>query len=290
MGIVYARSNAFGNLYVSGQVLAADGSESLPGIAYSAQPGTGFYRAGSGLVNYSSNGTGRAQLGAGTIVVSADGGSFGIAAGGSFSPDVIFARDAAGAGGFRNSTNAQTLGIYTTYTSSTSYERLGIVTNAGTTTQILTQKGSGGGTVRPLQVGTEGAAALHLATNNANRWSVGASDGHLTAASDNTYDIGASGATRPRNGYFSADGIFGGALQSAGVSYSKAATAITAGGVQAFGTSSTGAFGIYTGSGAPTVTAAKGSLYLRSDGSGVGDRAYINSDGGATWTALTTAA
>ena len=53
---------------------------------------------------------------------------------------------------------------------------------------------------------------------------------------------------------------------------------------------SAGTFGIYYGSGAPTVSAAKGSLYLRTDGSGTGDRAYINTNGGTTWTALTTAA
>jgi hypothetical protein len=48
--------------------------------------------------------------------------------------------------------------------------------------------------------------------------------------------------------------------------------------------------GIYFGSGAPSVSAAKGSLYLRSDGSGTADRAYINTNGSTTWTALTTAA
>jgi hypothetical protein len=47
--------------------------------------------------------------------------------------------------------------------------------------------------------------------------------------------------------------------------------------------------GIYMGSGAPTVAAAKGSLYLRSDGSGVGDRAYINTNGTTGWAAITTA-
>lgn len=55
-----------------------------------------------------------------------------------------------------------------------------------------------------------------------------------------------------------------------------------------FGT--TAGFGIYYGSGAPTVTAAKGSWYLRSDGSGVNDRGYINTDGGTTWTAMVTVA
>jgi hypothetical protein len=48
--------------------------------------------------------------------------------------------------------------------------------------------------------------------------------------------------------------------------------------------------GVYFGSGAPTVSAAKGSLYLRSDGSGVNDRMYVNTDAGTTWTAVTTVA
>lgn len=48
--------------------------------------------------------------------------------------------------------------------------------------------------------------------------------------------------------------------------------------------------GILSGSGAPTVAAPKGTLYLRTDGSGVADRAYINTDGSTTWTNLTTAA
>lgn len=48
-------------------------------------------------------------------------------------------------------------------------------------------------------------------------------------------------------------------------------------------------FGIYIGSGVPTVSAGQGSLYLRSDGSANNNRAYINTDGGTTWTPLTTA-
>jgi hypothetical protein len=68
------------------------------------------------------------------------------------------------------------------------------------------------------------------------------------------------------------------------------ATAAPAGGSTAarllFGT--TAGFGVYYGSGAPSVSAAKGSLYLRSDGSGAADRAYINTDGGTTWTAIAT--
>ena len=47
---------------------------------------------------------------------------------------------------------------------------------------------------------------------------------------------------------------------------------------------------IFAGSGAPTFTATKGSLYLRTDGSSTSTRAYINTDGATTWTAVTTAA
>jgi hypothetical protein len=44
------------------------------------------------------------------------------------------------------------------------------------------------------------------------------------------------------------------------------------------------------GDGAPTYTAPKGSLYIRTDGSSTSTRMYINTDGATTWTAFTTAA
>jgi hypothetical protein len=71
-----------------------------------------------------------------------------------------------------------------------------------------------------------------------------------------------------------------------------ATTAIPAGGNAnvAYRASSTTTFGVYFGSGAPTISAAKGSLYLRSDGSGVADRMYVNTDGSTTWTAVATVA
>jgi len=47
---------------------------------------------------------------------------------------------------------------------------------------------------------------------------------------------------------------------------------------------------IYSDAGAPAFVAAKGSLYLRTDGSSTSTRAYINTDGNTTWTAVTTAA
>jgi hypothetical protein len=80
-------------------------------------------------------------------------------------------------------------------------------------------------------------------------------------------------------------------LAATGNITADSASGLVAGGASAFiATNVAAGMGIYVGSGAPTVAAAKGSLYLRSDGSGTGDRAYINTNGSTTWTALTTAA
>jgi hypothetical protein len=65
--------------------------------------------------------------------------------------------------------------------------------------------------------------------------------------------------------------------------------ALVAGGAAAFiATNTAVGMGMYVGSGAPTVAAAKGSIYLRSDGSSASTRLYV-SDGGTTWIAVTTA-
>ena len=67
-------------------------------------------------------------------------------------------------------------------------------------------------------------------------------------------------------------------------------TAPTAGGMLAVQISSTAGLGIYVGSGAPTIAAAQGSLYIRTDGSSTSTRLYVNTTGSTTWTNVTTAA
>ncbi len=64
-------------------------------------------------------------------------------------------------------------------------------------------------------------------------------------------------------------------------------TAPAAGGMAAFLASSTANFGVFVGSGAPSITAAQGSLYLRTDGTTTNDRIYVR--GSAAWIAITTA-
>ena len=69
----------------------------------------------------------------------------------------------------------------------------------------------------------------------------------------------------------------------------RSASGLTAGGAAGFiGTNVAAGMGVYFGSGAPTVAAAKGSIYLRSDGSSTSTRLYV-SDGSTTWIAVTTA-
>jgi len=63
---------------------------------------------------------------------------------------------------------------------------------------------------------------------------------------------------------------------------------VTAGGAKIINLGSTG-ISLVVGSGAPTLSAPKGSLYLRTDGSSTSTRAYVNTDGGTTWTSITTA-
>ena len=51
-----------------------------------------------------------------------------------------------------------------------------------------------------------------------------------------------------------------------------------------------GGINISTGTGAPTFTAVKGSIYVRLDGSSTVTRMYINTTGATTWTPITTSA
>jgi hypothetical protein len=112
--------------------------------------------------------------------------------------DLFLVRDAADTLAQRRSTNAQTFRVYNTFTDASNYERLGLGWS-GSTLQILTER-AGTGTSRDVQIGTQGTSSLYARTNNVDRWRF-TENGHLFAHADNTYDIGASGANRPRDVY-----------------------------------------------------------------------------------------
>lgn len=85
-------------------------------------------------------------------------------------------------------------------------------------------------------------------------------------------------------------GVFTGQFRVTDIVGAKTSTAPASGGTYYYRVGNSTDFGIYAGSGVPTISASKGSLYLRTDGSGTTDRAYINTDGSTTWTAITTVA
>ena len=121
------------------------------------------------------------------------------------SNDVILTRDAASVLAQRNSTNPQVFRVYNTFTDGSNYERG--VFDWSTTTNVLiigTQQG-GTGAARTLRLLTQGDANLQFFTNGTQRFDISSIGLRATAnliwTTDNTFDIGASGANRPRNLY-----------------------------------------------------------------------------------------
>ena len=85
--------------------------------------------------------------------------------------------------------------------------------------------------------------------------------------------------------------LSGAVISAVGNARILSGTAVPAGGTAGAGyrMSSTTNFGIFFGSGAPTLSAAQGSLYMRTDGSATSDRMYVNTGGATAWTPVITA-
>lgn len=115
-------------------------------------------------------------------------------------PDLILLRDAANTLAQRNGTNAQTFNLYGTYIDASNYQRLrtGLEADFGGDRYGIFAEKLGSPIAPNLDIGTIGNGNLTLVTNNNLRWIVNGS-GHLLAALDATYDVGASGASRPRD-------------------------------------------------------------------------------------------
>jgi hypothetical protein len=119
------------------------------------------------------------------------------------SADLFLARDAANTLAQRNGTNAQAFRLYETFTDVSNYSRLSF-SHSGGNFQIK-QEHAGTGTVRELQMGV----------SNGVQWKI-INGGHFLAGADNTYDIGASGANRPRAVYVAGDIVAGAVIQASG--------------------------------------------------------------------------
>ena len=108
----------------------------------------------------------------------------------------ILTADAANTLAQRNGTSAQTWRLYNTFTDASNGEWL----EFGFSSNVPY--------IRSTKNGTGTQRALNLGASGADNWQITTS-GHLLALTDNTYDIGASGATRPRTGYFGTSVLIG---------------------------------------------------------------------------------
>ena len=117
--------------------------------------------------------------------------------------DLTLFRDAANTLALRNGANAQAFRVYNTYTNASNYERaeLSWVSNVA-----RWQSTAVGRTVRNMEI-VRGSTSHWLFSVNGSYFGA-----HLLAGTDNLYDIGASGANRPRSIYTSSGVVFANSL------------------------------------------------------------------------------
>lgn len=188
-------------LVTATSIAVGDGVVGTPSIYFASETNTGFYRNSTSQISVTLNGAARAKFlatsGGGAIdLLGGASSEYFLSVGTIGSGDLKFVREAAGSFAQRNGTNAQAFRIYNTYTDVSNYERF-FVGWSSNTFYVQTEN-AGTGSERPLVLS---ASRLDFRTSGSYKWAI-TSGGHLLTSTDNTYDIGASGATRPRNGYF----------------------------------------------------------------------------------------
>lgn len=139
-------------------------------------------------------------------------------AGGGANENIVLTPKGSGVVEQRNGTTAQTFRIYNTFTDASNYERWDL----SGTSLIFSKAGTGAD--REVTFGnTTGFGSVYRSAqhtfknaNAATTWWQINTVGHLVAGTDNTYDIGASGATRPRNVYVANDLVVSNSITTSG--------------------------------------------------------------------------
>ena len=168
--------------------------------------GTGFLRdSGGGTLRWRINGVDRGAFGVQTIQVF---GSAQYIFGDN--GDIVLVRDAADTLAQRRGTNAQALRVYNTFTDASNYER-GEISWSG---NVLTVGTTNAGTGVTRRLTLSGAGDMVLSTGGSQRWNI-TGLGNFVAVVDNSCDIGACGANRPRS-IFVGTSIFAGAAGGIG--------------------------------------------------------------------------
>ena len=176
-----------------GVALAGDGSAAAPSLSFLGATSTGLFKLVSSI----------GMSVSGTHVATLFSSGFGLGSARALfwdstttpngNIDLALYRDAAGTLAQRNSTNAQAFRVYNTYTDAANYERLEFMWSSNIATIQTLAAGTGVGRVLNFS-----ALSMGFYTSGTQRWLFN-NAGNMIAATDNTYDIGASGANRPRD-------------------------------------------------------------------------------------------
>lgn len=140
----------------------------------------------------------------------------GVGIGGS---DVLLRRDAANALAVRNGANAQTMNIYGTFTDGSNYERLAVVSTAGSLFTIVAQTAGTGGDNLGITLQTAGTGELNLKIAgtqyltlgggaSSGIWNIQLNTPNLTPGTTNSYDLGST-SLLVRSGYFGTSLVLG---------------------------------------------------------------------------------
>lgn len=116
----------------------------------------------------------------------------------------------------RDGVNAQTYRIYGTFTDASNFERLRIGWDSGNSVFTIATESLGTGSARGLSVALGGSSRWQWTTA-----------GHYLTFADNTYDIGASGANRPRDLNLGRNALVAGQLAVGGSADSRAQVTLT---------------------------------------------------------------
>lgn len=160
----------------NGQLLLPDGTAAAPSLGFAGDPTQGIYRGGVGLTYFGYNSASRFYISALAAGLGLDTQYFSLGTSG----DVRLYRDAANTLALRNSTNAQTVNIYNTYTDASNYERGEIewVSN----NFVIGTAAAGTGSGRTMKFQVSGTA----------RWAINGTA--LYPEVTDAYDFGAAGA------------------------------------------------------------------------------------------------
>jgi hypothetical protein len=172
---------------VANPILLPNGTAGAPALTFASDTDSGLYSSGANQVSVALGGFEQIRFnnGANGLQLLYSG--------------VTGARlfdDAADVLAQRRTTNPQTFRVYNTFTDASNYER-GFVRFSSNVFEVGSEV-AGTGTGRSMRLKSSGTGSIQFNTAAGDVWNFN-SAGHLLANTDNTYDIGASGATRPRN-------------------------------------------------------------------------------------------